>query len=370
MNSRYGAATMKLYPRISDACGILGVVNERGDHIPGEKIVTAMEAMSPRYNGLGAGFAGYGIYPKYKDQYALHLMFDDEKSKMNSENFLNSKVEIVRDEPIPTRRIHGKPIVWRYFVNPPPLEKAARRNPTPDDRILELVMYINSEVEGAYVISSGKNMGVFKAVGYPWDVARLYEIDRYRAYMWLGHGRYPTNTPGWWGGAHPFNILGWSVVHNGEISSYGTNKQYVEQWGYRCTLQTDSEVLAYLFDLLSRKHGLPLEVTCAAISPPFWKDIDSANNEEGQLLRATRITYNAALVNGPFSIIVAVDQGITGLVGLTDRVKLRPLVAAKRGNTTYLASEECAIRATCPKPEIVWTPKASTPVIAKVERAS
>ena len=25
--------------------------------------------------------------------------------------------------------------------------------------------------------------------------------------------------PGWWGGAHPFALLDYSVVHNGEISS-------------------------------------------------------------------------------------------------------------------------------------------------------
>jgi len=364
---------LKIYPRISDACGIFGVVNEKGNLIPGEDAVTAMEAMSPRYNGLGAGFAGYGIYPKYKDQYVLHTIFDDENSKTKVEEYLNSRVEILKDEPIPTckvRKIRNRPIVWRYFVNPLPQKKAAAEKKSPDDQIIDLVTYVNSEIEGAHIVSSGKNMGVFKAIGYPWEVAELYRIDEYKAYMWLGHGRYPTNTPGWWGGAHPFNILGWSVVHNGEISSYGTNKRYVEQWGYRCTLQTDSEVLAYLLDLLARKHGLPLEVACAAISPPFWKDIDSTTNEQGRLLLATRITYNAALVNGPFSIIVAVDQGITGLVGLTDRVKLRPLVAAKKGDKAYLASEECAIRAACPKPEIVWTPKASTPVIAKVERAA
>jgi glutamate synthase domain-containing protein 1 len=364
---------LKIYPRISEACGIFGTVNVKGNLISGETAVTAMEAMRPRYNGLGAGFAGYGIYPKYKDLYALHILFDDENSKRKTEGYLNSRVEILKDEPIPTRKvgeIRNKPILWRYFVNPAILKNAAVEIKLPDDQIVDLVTYVNSEIEGAHIVSSGKDMGIFKAVGYPWEVAELYGIDEYKAYMWIAHGRYPTNTPGWWGGAHPFNILGWSVVHNGEISSYDTNKRYVEQWGYRCTLQTDSEVLAYLFDLLTRKHGLPLEVACTAITPPFWKDIDNPTNEQGQLLMAIRITYNAALVNGPFSIIVGVNQGIKGMIGLTDRVKLRPLVAAKNGDVTYLASEECAIRAVCPEPEIVWTPKASTPVIAKVEAAS
>jgi glutamate synthase domain-containing protein 1 len=55
--------------------------------------------------------------------------------------------------------------------------------------------------------------------------------------------------PGWWGGAHPFNIFDWTVVHNGELSSYGINRRYLEMYGYKCTLQTDTEVLAYAFDL-------------------------------------------------------------------------------------------------------------------------
>jgi len=38
------------------------------------------------------------------------------------------------------------------------------------------------------------------------------------------------------GGAHPFNLLNWSVVHNGEITSYGTNRRYIESYGYKCTM--------------------------------------------------------------------------------------------------------------------------------------
>ena len=59
-------------------------------------------------------------------------------------------------------------------------------------------------------------MGVFKAVGYPEDVGEFYRLDEYSGYCWTAHGRYPTNTPGWWGGAHPFAMLDTSIVHNGE----------------------------------------------------------------------------------------------------------------------------------------------------------
>ena len=121
-------------------------------------------------------------------------------------------------------------------------------------------MDINTKFKGAYVFSSGKNMGVFKAVGLSrrtW--AEFYRLDEYAGYSWTAHGRYPTNTPGWWGGAHPFALLDYSVVHNGEISSYDANRRFIEMFGYKCTLLTDTEVITYIVDYLLRRQGMTLE---------------------------------------------------------------------------------------------------------------
>lgn len=68
-------------------------------------------------------------------------------------------------------------------------------------------MKINTEMKGAYVFSSGKNMGTFKAVGFSEDVGVFYKLEEYEGYSRTAHGCYPTNTPGWWGGAHPFTLL-------------------------------------------------------------------------------------------------------------------------------------------------------------------
>ena len=37
------------------------------------------------------------------------------------------------------------------------------------------------------------------------------------------------------GGAHPFAMLDYSIVHNGEISSYDANRRFIEMFGYQCT---------------------------------------------------------------------------------------------------------------------------------------
>ncbi len=54
------------------------------------------------------------------------------------------------------------------------------------------------------------------------------------------------------------------------------------------------------------------------------------------------------------------------MVGLNDRIKLRPLVAARKQSWLYLSSEEAGIRAMCPDPDLVWTPRAGEPVIGRL----
>ena len=139
---------------------------------------------------------------------------------------------------------------------------------------MQHVFRINADIPGAFVASSGKNMGAFKGVGYPEDIGAFYRIEDYRAWLWTAHGRFPTNTPGWWGGAHPFTLLNWSIVHNGEISSYDANRRYVEQFGYDCTLKTDTEVITYLFDLLVRRHGFSQEMAAHIMCASAWDEID------------------------------------------------------------------------------------------------
>ncbi len=51
------------------------------------------------------------------------------------------------------------------------------------------------------------------------------------------------------------------------------------------------------------------------------------------------------------------------MVGLNDRIKLRPLVAARKDDLLLLASEEAAIRTMCPNPDVVWAPRGGEPVI-------
>jgi glutamate synthase domain-containing protein 1 len=347
-------------------CGLSGMMSLKGERVEGRAIRNSIALLHDRSNGLGGGFAAYGIYPEFAQQYALHVMYYSLEAKDAAESIIEAGFDLARDEKIPTRLVEAvtdPPLLWRYFVSPKPSAVAQSQAASEHDFVLREVMRINAQISDAYVFSSGKNMGAFKGVGYAEDIAEFYRLQDYEAYIWIAHGRFPTNTPGWWAGAHPFTLLDWAVVHNGEISSYGINKRYLEMFGYRCTMRTDTEVMAYLLDLLVRRHRLPLEVACKVIAPPFWKTIDRMPPQQRDLHRVLRQVYGSALVNGPFAIIFAHAGGI---VGINDRIKLRPMVAARKDDFLYISSEEAAIRAMCSNPDLVWSPRAGEPVIGRL----
>ncbi|MBQ6090903.1 MAG: hypothetical protein IJL07_06555 [Lachnospiraceae bacterium] len=353
--------------RIPSGCAIAAVISKEGKKMTGEMITEAMKPMHDRSNGLGGGFAGYGIYPEYKDFYALHLFFDSRDTRKGCEAFLKEYFEIVRSEIIPTRKIPqitDEPIIWRYFVAP---LKSMLANLQLDEKefVARFVMKINTEMNGAYVFSSGKNMGTFKAVGFPEDVGRFYRLEEYEGYSWTAHGRYPTNTPGWWGGAHPFTLLDYSIVHNGEISSYDANRRFIEMFGYKCTLQTDTEVITYIMDYLIRVQGLTLSEAANVIAAPFWSTIENEKDpEKKEKLAYLRTVFPSLLVTGPFSIVL----GFTGgLMALNDRLKLRSMVVGEKDDKVYIASEEAAIRTMEPDAENIWAPAGGEPVIVKVK---
>jgi len=352
--------------RIPAGCAISGIMNKKGEVFSGSDITKSIALMHERSNGLGGGFTAYGIYPEFKNHYAFHLFYENKQAKQETEFLFKNFFQIDRDEAIPTKKVSSvkrSPIIWRYFAKPKS-NRLMAYDASEAEYIVEFIMRINSQIEGAYIFSSGKNMGAFKGVGYPEDIAEFFQLDDYKGYLWTAHGRFPTNTPGWWGGAHPFTLLNWSIVHNGEISSYDANRRFLEMYGYKCTLQTDTEAITYIFDLLLRKFGLPLESAINIVAAPFWANIDRMEPEQRKMMKALRAVFGSLLINGPFSIIFGSSNGF---VALNDRLKLRSLVAAEKGDNIYIASEESAIREICSNPDRVWRPKGGEPVIGLLD---
>lgn len=361
--------TKPVLTRDIGACGITGLLSLDREVVSGTKIRNMICVMRERENGLGAGFAAYGLFPKYRNQYCIQLILEDlpdlEPTKERVEEFLKEHTEIVKDEKVPVKKnaLDEYPLIWRFFVDP--------KGENGDDVIKDIMMHVNRSIDGAFCLSGGKDMAVFKGNGWSNEIADFYKIEKIKAYMWSFHSRFPTNTPGWWGGAHPFSILGHAVIHNGEITSYGTNVEYLKELGYSCELLTDTEVVAYLFDFLVRKSGYPLkivhQIACMTLAPPYWRDIDRLSPELKKWATAIRITHRRAMANGPFCVVITTNYPTPTMIGHSDRKKLRPLIAAisEDEKTFYLASELSAIHEVDDTPNF-WQPDPGKPVIVSL----
>ncbi len=131
-------------------------------------------------------------------------------------------------------------------------------------------------------------------------------------------------------------------------------------FGYKCTLQTDTEVITYIVDYLNRRQGLTMEEVAAVIAAPFWSTIDRMEPTAREKATYLRNTFASLLVTGPFSILLGFEGG---MMALNDRLKLRSMVVAEKGEMFYAASEECAIRILEPNPDRMYAPRGGEPVI-------
>lgn len=323
--------------RIPGGCAIAAVIHKDKQRENGVLIKKAMATMHDRSNGLGGGFVGYGIYPQHQDEYALHLFYDDLATKIKTEALIEEIFQVSEAEEIPrdsSIKLSHVPLIWRYFVQ-------AKTGKDEKEQIVSFLFLVNTKIKGAYVFSCGKNMGIFKGIGYPEELADFYRLQDMEAYTWIAHGRYPTNSPGWCAGAHPFGMLDMALVHNGEISSYDANRRYIEMFGYPCSLLTDTEVITYLFDFLMRRSPLTFEECAHVLAAPFWDEIKWMEPEEKRYYTMLRRNLGSMLITGPFSIILGFDDGVGAM---NDRLKLRSLMIGEKDNTVWMASEESAIR--------------------------
>ena len=245
--------------RIPSGCAIAGIFHKKGGKIGGDTIIRAMEPMHDRSNGLGGGFAGYGIYPDFADCYAFHMFYDNESARDDCEHYLKRFFDIHSMSVMPTRpmrEITDPPIIWRYFVTP----KAWRCQEEAMDEdafTAAHVLHVNVNIPGAFIFSSGKNMGVFKAVGYPEDVGRLLPAGGIRGLL-LDGARAVSDQHARLVGRRASRSRCWTIPSctTARSRSYDANRRYIEMYGYNCTLLTDTEVITYMIDYLHAQAGL------------------------------------------------------------------------------------------------------------------
>jgi glutamate synthase domain-containing protein 1 len=86
--------------------------------------------------------------------------------------------------------------------------------------------------------------------------------------------------------------------------------------------------------------------------------------EEKKLYTYLRQVYSGLLINGPFTVIIAHQNE---MIGLGDRIRLRPLVAGIKDDMLYLSSEEAPMRLVCPDLDYTWIPRGGEPIIGRLD---
>jgi glutamate synthase domain-containing protein 1/glutamate synthase domain-containing protein 3 len=184
----------------------------------------------------------------------------------------------------------------------------------------------------AFVLSHGRDLLVFKLVGYAEQNVEYYQLQDFKAHAWIAHQRYPTKGRVWHpGGAHPFVGLNEALVHNGDFANYYSVCEYLRQRNIRQQFLTDTEVSVQLFDLWDRVYKYPLEYIIEALAPTTELDFDQLPPDKQTIYRQIQATHIHASPDGPWFFIIArsqPDKKRVQLLGITDTAMLRPQVFA------------------------------------------
>ncbi len=391
-------------------CGVVGLA--ASVPVAGRHLLAPARQMHNRGNGKGGGLAAAGLSAAQMGVSAdtlrsatlLQVAYLDPRARGEVEReAIFPHLDVLDGCAVPTlddyREVPGlevqPPAVWRYFVRARSEALAcfaadnglegvdARR--VEDEFVYRHSFLLNRRfyagpgsdgngagAQRAFVLCHGRDLLLFKIVGYAEQAAAYYRLDEVLAHVWIAHQRYPTKGRVWHpGGAHPFIGLNEALVHNGDFANYHGVATYLRQRNIVPLFMTDTEVSALLFDLLDRVYEYPLEATIEALAPTTERDLELLPEAKRRLYRAIQSAHLHAAPDGPWFFIIArsrPDAGEWQLLGITDTAMLRPQVFALhegKVQVAVVASEKQAIDATleslaaederiCPVADIYW----------------
>jgi len=380
---REGPPSLPPSSEAEGGCGVVGVA--AGRPVAGRHLIPAARQMHNRGNGKGGGLAAAGLSPAQmrvsadvlREATLLQIAYLDPAARAEVEQeVLLPCYDLLQGYAVPTlddyRCLPGlevrPPDVWRYFVRVRPgalsrfaaehgLESLNARQ-VEDEFVYQHSFRLNRRFyaslgeKRAFVLCHGRDLLVFKIVGYAEQAAAYYQLEDLQAHVWIAHQRYPTKGRVWHpGGAHPFVGLNEALVHNGDFANYYAVSTYLRQRNIVPLFLTDTEVSVLLFDLLDRIYGYPLEATIEALAPTTERDFELLPPDRKRLYRAIQATHLHASPDGPWFFIIArsrPDEGQWQLLGITDTSMLRPQVFALHEGKVQvglIASEKQAIDA-------------------------
>lgn len=293
-------------------CGIAGLIWKGKSSNIGSEMTSMLQALKHR----GPDSTGFALYGNAnKKQYVMRFITAEQEA-MKTGFDIQAEVE-AREEAVEARiKELGAKINEQHAAT----DYSHRYTFSFDGDMRRLIDYIE-DIDGVEVLSVGNALELIKDLGDAETVSDQYKLDSFQGTHSIGHTRMATESdvdirsahPYW---AYPFSDV--SVVHNGQLTNYWTNRRALERDGHRFMSNCDSELIAvYLADRIDKGD-----------------DLETAMNSSVEYL------------DGVFSYLVATSDQL-GMA--KDVMAAKPMVIYESDEFVGLASEEIAIRSIFPR---------------------
>ncbi len=293
-------------------CGIAGLIWKKQDSNIGQEMTSMLQALKHR-GPDSTGFALYGSSAK-ENHYTIRFIVAEQAAV---ENGFDIHEEIKQRKQSVDERLNELGV--KIVGEDSPTIYAHRYTIEYDGDMKKLADYVE-DLDGVEILSIGKALELIKDLGDATTVSDQYGLDNFNGTHAIGHTRMATESdvdirsahPYW---AYPFSDV--SVVHNGQLTNYWTNRRDLERRGHRFMSNCDSELIAvYLADRMDRGESLE----------------ESMNNS---------VEY----LDGVFTYLVATGDKL-GMA--KDVMAAKPMVVYESDEFVGLGSEEIAIRSIFP----------------------
>jgi hypothetical protein len=290
-------------------CGIVGLIhkNNGGSENVGSQMTSMLQALKHR----GPDSTGYAMYGKSNNNNYIMRFKVAESEDVKGGYDIHTKISKRIDEVDSRLKSLGVKIISKDN----PTEYSLRYEVSISKDIKNVVDYLE-DIEGVEILSVGHSLELIKDLGDANVVSNQYKLDGFKGTHGIGHTRMATESdvdissahPYW---AYPFSDI--SVVHNGQLTNYWTNRRDLERRGHRFSSKCDSELIAvYIADKMNQ--GVDLE---------------------------TAMKDSVKYLDGVFTYIVATKDQL-GMA--KDVMAAKPMVVYESEDMIALASEEVAIR--------------------------
>ena len=295
-------------------CGIAGLIHRGKSSNVGDELQSMLQALKHR----GPDSTGYALYVQNDGQNFImrfkvgenvgegsssvneDVSVYDERKKLVDQNLLELGASIVKEEKL-------TPYSYRYEIKY-------------DKDLMDFSKKIES-VDMVEILSIGKSLELIKDLGDAKTVCDRYNLNKLQGTHGIGHARMATESGVDIKSAHPFwgyPFADVSVVHNGQLTNYWSNRRALENKGMRFMSECDSELIA-VFLAEKMRNGATLE--------EGMKDSLSG-------------------LDGVFTYFVATKDSL-GMA--KDTMAAKPLVLYESDSLVAMGSEEIAIRSILPQ---------------------